>query len=108
MKEINAVIQPYRLKTLRNAFRRMAGFPGMTVWPAQGRGPHEEDAFRGNPDAELTDFSQKVKIVILAEDAQVEEILRIIHETAHAGRSVRPGDGIVWVTPIEQMRRLSE
>ncbi|UZR29697.1 P-II family nitrogen regulator [Methylococcus mesophilus] len=105
MKEIKAVIQPYRLRALRNAFRRMTGFPGMSVWRVEGCSSHEGEEVHDSLRCELTDFSHKVRIEILAEEAQVEEIIRIIYENTHSGRL---GDGIVWVTPVEQTRRLSE
>ena len=38
-------------------------------------------------------------------DHLVEGVLQIIVEVAHSGQV---GDGIVWVTPVERMIRLSE
>ena len=98
MKEIKAVIQPQRLSKLRNAFRQMRGFPGMTVSRAEGCSQHEEPEISHGIREELTDFSPKVRIEIIAPDDKVEEIVRLIHTNAHTGQ---PGDGIIWVTPIE-------
>jgi nitrogen regulatory protein P-II 1 len=42
---------------------------------------------------------------MLTPDDLVEGILQIIVEVAHTGQQ---GDGLVWVTPIERMIRLSE
>ncbi|MDD2770102.1 MAG: P-II family nitrogen regulator [Methylococcus sp.] len=105
MKEIKAVIQPYRLRALRNAFRRMAGFPGMSVWRVEGCSSHEGEEVHDSLRCELTDFSHKVRIEIVAEENQVEEIVQTIYENTHSGRL---GDGLVWVTPVEHIRRLSE
>ena len=40
MKEIKAVIQPSRLARLREQFRKLPDFPGMTVTHAEGSGYH--------------------------------------------------------------------
>ncbi len=42
---------------------------------------------------------------MITPDNLVEGILQIIVETAHTGQQ---GDGLVWITPIERMIRLSE
>ena len=54
---------------------------------------------------ELTDYTPKILIQMITPDNLVEGILQIIVETAHTGQQ---GDGLVWVTPIERMIRLSE
>jgi nitrogen regulatory protein P-II 1 len=54
---------------------------------------------------ELTDYTPKILIQMLTPDDLVEGILQIIVEVAHTGQQ---GDGLVWVTPIERMIRLSE
>jgi nitrogen regulatory protein P-II 1 len=103
MKEIKAVIQPQRLGKLRNAFRQMREFPGMTVSRAEGCSPHEEPEVGHNIREELTDFSPKVRIEIVAPDDKVEEIVRIIHAHAHTGQQ---GDGLVWVTDVVSVQSI--
>ena len=48
-------------------------------------------------------ISKKVRIEIVAPDEMVTEIVRVIHATAHTGQT---GDGVVWVTEVEEFRRL--
>jgi nitrogen regulatory protein P-II 1 len=103
MKEIKAVIQPQRLGKLRNAFRQMRGFPGMTVSRAEGCSQHEEPEVGHNIREELTDFSPKVRIEIIAPDDKTEEIVRIIYANAHTGRQ---GDGIVWVSDVVDFQQI--
>jgi nitrogen regulatory protein P-II 1 len=103
MKEIKAVIQPQKLGKLRSAFRRMRGFPGMTVSRVEGCSQHEEPEIGHNIQEELTDFSPKVRIEIVTPDDKVEEIVRIIYASAHTGRQ---GDGIVWVTEVADFRAI--
>jgi len=104
MKEIKAVIQPHRLPKIRSALRNIKGFPGMTVSKVDGCGHHLAKPAHGIRE-ELTDYSPKVHIEMVAPDSLVEGILQILVEVGHTGQV---GDGIVWVTPVERMIRLSE
>lgn len=104
MKEIKAIVQPFKLTKLRNALRHIAHFPGMSVTRVEGFGHLHEDGQPHSIKEELTDFSPKVRIEIVAPDHQVEEIVRILTETAHTGQK---GDGLVWVTAVEQFAKIS-
>jgi nitrogen regulatory protein P-II 1 len=104
MKEIKAVIQPARLPKIRSALRNIKGFPGMSVNKMEGCGPHLQKPSVGVRE-ELTDYSPKVYLYMVVPDELVEGILQTIVEVAHTGNV---GDGIVWVTPVERMIRLSE
>lgn len=104
MKEIKAVIQPARLPKIRSALRNIKGFPGMSVNKVEGCGHHLQKPSMGVRE-ELTDYSPKVYLYMVVPDDLVEGILQIIVEVGHTGNI---GDGIVWVTPVERMIRLSE
>ena len=104
MKEIKAVVQPHRLPKIRSALRNIKGFPGMTVSKVEGCGHHVAKPEAGIRE-ELTDYSPKVRIELVTPDDLVEGILQILVEVGHTGQV---GDGIVWVTPVERMIRLSE
>lgn len=103
MKEIKAVIQPSRLEALRQAFRRIPDFPGMTVFRAQGSGYHPDKPRPAGIRAELTDYSEKVRIEIVAKDEEVAGLIEIIHRVCHTGR---PGDGVLWVGEVVEFRRM--
>lgn len=105
MKEIKAVIQPARLARLREAVRRIPDFPGMTVSRAEGSGYHPQGTEPVGIKGELTDFSAKVRIEIVAPDEQVEALCALVREACHTGR---PGDGVVWVVAVEDFARLRE
>ncbi len=103
MKEIKAVIQPNRLTRLRDAFREVQNFPGMTIIKVQGCRQHSGVERHDSIKEELTDFSDKIRLEILAEDHQVDEIVRVIHAATHTGQA---GDGLVWVTDVLELKRL--
>ncbi|MBM3360828.1 MAG: P-II family nitrogen regulator [Betaproteobacteria bacterium] len=104
MKEIKAVIPPHRLPKIRSAMRNLKNFPGMTVIKVDGCG-HDLKKITDDLREELSDYTPKIFIQMITPDNLVEGILQIIVESAHTGHQ---GDGLVWVTPIERMIRLSE
>jgi nitrogen regulatory protein P-II 1 len=52
---------------------------------------------------ELTDYTPKILITVLAEVAMVEEIRRTIIMICSTGQF---GDGLVWTLPIGTMHRI--
>ncbi|MDP2869591.1 P-II family nitrogen regulator [Methyloversatilis sp.] len=98
MKEIRAVIRPNKLARLRTVLREMPGFQGMTISKVEGCGSPTEHVPRGIKD-ELTDYSAKVRVEIVAQEELVDEIVRRIVSVACTGQT---GDGLVWVVPVDR------
>ena len=105
MKEIKAIIQPKKLERIRDAFRLLPDFPGMSITRIQGCSRHRGVELHANLRAELTDYSDKVRLEIVAPEEMVDAIVQLIHQHAHTGQS---GDGVLWVTPVESFHRLCE
>ncbi len=100
MKEIKAVIRPNKLAALREALIVMPGFPGMTVSKVEGcSAPQRHVAAKVRVKDELTDYSPKVRIEIVAPDDVAEQLFQRISEVAQTGHY---GDGLVWITPVER------
>ena len=79
------------------------GIDGMTVSEAQGYGRQSghSEVYRG---AEYTiDFVPKVRIEIVVDDEQTDEVVSAIVSSAETGTI---GDGKVWVIPVETVVRV--
>ncbi|NBU58859.1 MAG: P-II family nitrogen regulator [Betaproteobacteria bacterium] len=98
MKEIRAIIRPSKLPKLRDALRGMKDFPGMTVSRVEGFG-RSHGTGGGGLRAALNDFTEKVRIEIVAPDELAGPIVDLIVAHARTGQS---GDGLVWVTEVER------
>ncbi|HYO33204.1 MAG TPA: P-II family nitrogen regulator [Nocardioidaceae bacterium] len=102
MKLITAVIKPHKLEDVRSALETF-GVTGMTVTEASGYGRQKghTEVYRG---AEY-DISliPKVRLEIVIEDDEVEDVMGVIAKSAQTGRI---GDGKVWVTPVETVLRV--
>lgn len=99
MKEIKAVIRPNKLGQLREALRELPGFPGMTVSRVEGCSAPSRHLARRNIKDELTDYTPKVRVEIVAPDEMAAAIVDCIAQISQTGQV---GDGLVWVTDIER------
>ncbi len=102
MKLVTAIIKPFKLDDVKEALRTL-GVAGMTVSEVQGFGRQRghTEVYRGT---EYTvDFVPKVRIEILADDAEAQEVARTIVEAA---RTDKIGDGKVWLVPVDEVIRI--
>jgi nitrogen regulatory protein P-II 1 len=102
MKLVTAIVKPFKLDDVKNALKDL-GIAGMTVSEVQGFGRQRghTEVYRG---AEYTvDFVPKVRIEVLADDADVTRIVEGIVAAAHTDKI---GDGKVWVTAVESVTRI--
>jgi nitrogen regulatory protein P-II 1 len=104
MKEIRAIIRPKRLSQLREALRDISHFPGVTVFRGEGfTAPESID--RRSLRAELTDFTDKVLVSVIARDEMVETITEVIMREC---RTSQIGDGLIWVMPVISVQRIRD
>jgi nitrogen regulatory protein P-II 1 len=99
MKEIKAVIRPNKLSALRDALFAVPDFPGMTVTKGEGCSAPSRHIAGNSIKAALTDYTPKVRIEIVADDAVAEILFERIKEVAQTGHY---GDGLVWITEVEK------
>ena len=102
MKLITAVVKPHKVDDVKEALKE-AGITGLTVEEVKGfgrQGGHTE-VYRG---AEYQiDFLPKVRLDLVVDDGQVQELIGVISKAAQTGKI---GDGKIWVTPVEQIVRI--
>ena len=102
MRLITAVIQPHALETVTDALREH-GVAGLTISEVAGygrQGGHTE-VYRG---AEYRiDTIPKIKLEVLADDADEPALVEVIVRAARTGRI---GDGKVWSTDVGRVVRV--
>lgn len=102
MRLVTALVKPFKLDEVRDALRRL-DLPGMTVTEARGHGRQrgQSEVYRG---AEyVIEFIPKVRIEVLADDADAEDVAGAIVAAARTGTI---GDGKVWITPVDTVIRV--
>jgi nitrogen regulatory protein P-II 1 len=102
MKQITAIIKPFKLEEVREALGEV-GVSGLTVTEVKGFGRQKghTELYRG---AEyVVDFLPKVKVEVVVKDSDVEGSIEAIVKAAKTGKI---GDGKIFVTAVEQVVRI--
>ena len=102
MKQITAVIKPFKLEEVREALGDV-GVSGLTVTEVKGFGRQKghTELYRG---AEyVVDFLPTVKIEVVVKDVDVDRCIEAIVKAAKTGKI---GDGKIFVTAIDQVVRI--
>ncbi|GAA0998905.1 P-II family nitrogen regulator [Acrocarpospora macrocephala] len=102
MKLITAIIKPFKLDDVKAALEQF-GVKGITVSEASGYGRQKghTEVYRG---AEYqVDLVPKVRVEVLAEDEDTEDVIDVITKAAQTGKI---GDGKVWSVPVDTVIRV--
>ncbi len=103
MKLIIAIVRPEKLHDVKIAATD-AGAKGMTVIEVKGRGEQKGITLQSRGGSYEVEFIQKVKIEIAVNDALAPRITEAIVKAARTDRG--PGDGKIFVLPIEEVIRI--
>ena len=102
MKQIIAIIKPFKLEEVRESLAE-AGITGLTVTEVKGFGRQKghTEQYRG---AEyVVDFLPKVRIEVIVSGALLDAAIEAIVKVARTGKI---GDGKIFVTNVEQVVRI--
>jgi nitrogen regulatory protein P-II 1 len=102
LRLITAIVKPFKLEDVKDALRTLNVY-GMTVTEVRGFGRQRghTEVYRG---AEYTvEFLPKIRIEVVADDADTKRIVDAIVEAARTGKI---GDGKVWTTPVDDLVRV--
>lgn len=107
MKMIFAIIQPTKLKAVREALTAVE-VERMTVCEAQGYGRQRgrTEMYRGHE--YKTNLLRKIQLEILVNDDFVERTVEAILDVARTGPEGSIGDGKIFIMPADQVIRISD
>jgi len=97
VKEIKAYIRVDRLEAVLDALHAHPDLPGVTCSEVTGFGRARQPGPSGPVCTSMT------KLEIVVDAAQANGVIRILLEHASTGRT---GDGMVFVSPIDQALRI--
>ncbi len=102
MKQITAVIKPFKLEEVREGLAE-CGVTGLTVTEVKGFGRQKghTELYRG---AEyVVDFLPKVKVEVVVKSADLD---RCVDAIVRAARTGKIGDGKIVVTSVDRVVRI--
>ncbi len=102
MKKVEAIIKPYKIEEIKNSLVEI-GIIGMTITNVEGfgaQGGHKE--YYRNAEYAVA-FIPKIKIEVVVEDEDVENVVNSILQHAKTGEI---GDGKIFIYNIEDVIRV--
>ena len=102
MKLVMAVIRPERLQCVKDALKDI-GINGMTITHVTGRGEQMGLKFTNRVGEFIIDEIEKVKVEVVIDDADLDRVIQTIRRSSETGN---PGDGRIFVIPVEQSIRI--
>jgi nitrogen regulatory protein P-II 1 len=105
MKKIEAVIRPEKLDDVRKAIEAV-GYPGITITEAQGHGKQKGVVQQWRGESYRVDFLPKIKLEIIAGEADSERIIQAIVKTARTNGGGAVGDGKIFVSDVRDIIKI--
>tara|TARA_B100001057_G_scaffold384718_1_gene391266 strand:+ start:702 stop:1040 length:339 start_codon:yes stop_codon:yes gene_type:complete len=102
MKLVTSIIKPFKLQEVRESLVA-AGIEGLTITEVKGYGRQKghTEMYRGSEYS--VDTLPKIKLEILVDDSNLNNVVKVVTETANTGKI---GDGKIFITAIEEVIRI--
>jgi ammonium transporter, Amt family len=97
IKLVTAIVRPDRLTKVKRALANI-GAPSLTVTNVSGRGSQPAKLGQWRGEEYVVDLHQKVKVECVVADIPAEDVIDAVRDAANTGE---PGDGKIFVVPIE-------
>ncbi|MEZ5104509.1 MAG: P-II family nitrogen regulator [Draconibacterium sp.] len=103
MKEIKAFIRPNKVNEIVHHLKE-AGFENMTISSAEGTGKLQDEKAFVSQKFSITD-SEVAKLELVVNKNDVALVVHIISE---CGKTINPGDGLIYVSDVNQVYRVKD
>lgn len=103
MKEIKAIIRPFKLLEVSEALKEIEGLPGVTISEIRGFGKSRAKNAKDKVIYEMVEFIPRVQIEVVVGDEMVDEVVNVIQKYSHTGNT---GDGKIFVVNVEEIIKI--
>ena len=103
MKKIECFIRPEKLEPVKKGlFER--GIKGMSIYEVKGHGSQRGIKLVGRAGEYCVEWIDKLKIeIVVNSNINIDEIIDVIVEKAQTGK---PGDGKIFIIPVDEAIRI--
>jgi nitrogen regulatory protein P-II 1 len=99
MKEIKAIIRPFKLLDVTEELHKIDGLPGVTVSEIKGFGKSRARNAKDKIVYEMVEFIPRIKLEVVVQDEMADAVVNVIQKVAHTGNT---GDGKIFVMNVEE------
>nr|UNJ15629.1 nitrogen regulatory protein PII [Cyanidiaceae sp.] len=100
--KIEAIIRPFKLEEVKARLIKF-GVQGITVVNVIGFGKQKEQIERSKGSEYDFGFVEKVKIEMVVINEQIDELIKLINDSAWTGET---GDGKIFISPVSGITRI--
>jgi len=102
LKKIEAIIREDKLNDVKEALRQI-GIVGLNTFEIRGHGRQGGISLSGRSGTYQVDMLTKIQINIILSEHNLEDTIEAILTAAYTGE---PGDGLIFVYPVEEAIRI--
>lgn len=99
MKEIKAIIRPFKLLEVTEELHKIKGLPGVTVSEIKGFGKSKATNAKDQIVYEMVELIPRMKLEVVVNDDMADVVVNVIQKVAHTGNT---GDGKIFVLNVEE------
>nr|MDO8111135.1 P-II family nitrogen regulator [Candidatus Sigynarchaeota archaeon] len=103
MKQIIAIIRPEKFPEVKKALTD-AGVKGMTIREVKGRGNQKGIKLQSRGGSYEIEFLDKIEIMVVVHSDMAQKVMDVILASARTDRG--PGDGKIFVLPVDEVIRI--
>lgn len=103
MKEIKAIIRPFKLLEVTEELHKIDGLPGVTVSEIKGFGRSRARNAKDKLVYEMVEMIPRIKLEVVVLDDMADEVVNVIQKVAHTGNT---GDGKIFVINVEEIVKI--
>ena len=99
MKEIKAIIRPFKLLEVTEELHKIKDLPGVTILEIRGFGKSRAKNAKDKIVYEMVEFIPRIQLDVVVHDEMADDVVNAIQKVAHTGNT---GDGKIFVINVEQ------
>jgi nitrogen regulatory protein P-II 1 len=103
MKEIKAIIRPFKLLEVTEALQNLKGLPGVTISEIKGFGKSRARNAKDKIVYEMVELIPRIQLEVVVADEMVDEVVNAIQKHSHTGNT---GDGKIFVVKVEEVVKI--
>jgi len=103
MREIKAIVQPFKVMAITDALQAIPGVAGITALEARGFGREPGMFGIEKPAPGSVNYTKRALLLLVVNEDVVDQVIEAITRLAHTGNF---GDGVVFLSTIDDAVRI--
>lgn len=103
MKEVKAIIRPFKLMEVIEELQKIDGLPGVTVSEIKGFGKGRAREAGDKVRYEMVELVPRIQLEVVVDDPMADEVVDVIQKYSHTGNT---GDGKIFVSTVDDVVKI--